>query len=77
MLLFALLTTPWWLWSILSVAAAAYFSRYYELILLAVLYDLLYAPQTSLFPAPLLLSISACVVYGILCFLKRYTRVHV
>ncbi|HAT68525.1 MAG: hypothetical protein A2481_02270 [Candidatus Yonathbacteria bacterium RIFOXYC2_FULL_47_9] len=42
LLLSAVLYAPWWLALLLALWGAFYFSRYYEIILLGVLTDLLY-----------------------------------
>ena len=73
LLFVALFIAPWWIVALGALAAAFAFD-FPELIILAFLYDLMYAASAhSAWQVPFLLTISACLVYGILTLLKSYT----
>lgn len=68
-----LFLAPFWLTALLAVLSSFMFTRYYEIIILGIMIDAVYAPSFSgSLPAPI--TISAVVAYIIIEFLKPRLR---
>lgn len=67
---------PWWLIATLALGAALVFPHYLELILLALMYDLIYAVAGESRLITFELTLMAVSAYAILHLLKRYTRLY-
>ena len=67
---------PWWIPAIISIVAAILLQNFLEIIVLAALYDFMYASSMGIlgglqFPV----TIAACIVYIALSVLKKYTLI--
>lgn len=73
LLLFGILYLPWWLSVGVAIAASFWFHRYYELIAVGLLIDLLYGQGSGHF-FPFMVTAGTVVLYGVIAFLKTKLR---
>ena len=73
LLFLALFIAPWWIVGLGALTAVAAFD-FTEIILLAFLYDLLYAAPLWSLHVPFFLTLLSCMLYGVATLIKSYTR---
>lgn len=73
LLLFSILYLPWWLSLAVAVGASFWFFRYYELIAVGLLIDLLYGQGATYF-FPFIVTTGTIVLYITIAFLKTKLR---
>ncbi|MBI5138402.1 MAG: hypothetical protein HZA95_01220 [Candidatus Vogelbacteria bacterium] len=69
---------PWWFAALISVFAAIFLKNFLDIIVMAVVYDLLYASSLGIFGGlQFPTTIAASIVYIALSVLKKYTLIDV